>query len=69
MKKKSKVSSSGMRVKTYNVLSRAVEDGIACGWRVTHKHTDTPGEDAIKEQVEMSVLNEICEWFEFEPYE
>lgn len=42
--------SGGMRVRAYEVLSRAVEDGVEYGWRRAHKHTDTPGQDAIKDQ-------------------
>lgn len=36
----------GMRVRAYEVLSRAIEEGVACSWRRAHKHTDTPGENA-----------------------
>lgn len=56
----------GMRVRAYDVLSRAVEDGVAYGWHRAHKHTDAPGEDAIKEQILQSVLSEICEVFAFD---
>lgn len=56
----------GMRVRAYEVLSRAVEGGVEYGWRRAHKHTETPGEDAIKEQVIQAVLSEVCEWFAFD---
>ena len=55
-----------MRVRAYDVLSRAVEEGVAYGWRRAHKHTDAPGEDTIKEQILQGVLNEICEVFAFD---
>lgn len=41
----------GMKVRAYDVLRRAVEEGTAYGWRRAHKHSDTPGEDAIVDQI------------------
>lgn len=45
----------------YKILSRAVEEGIVYGWNRAHKHTDAPGEEAIKDEMERAVMNEICE--------
>jgi len=45
------------------ILRRAVEEGIAYGWRKAHKHTDKPSEDAIREAIEDAVMSEICEVF------
>ena len=60
----------GMRVRAYEVLHRAVEEGVAYGWRRAHKHTDTPDEETIKDQLQQAALNEICELFDFdEPQE
>jgi hypothetical protein len=56
----------GMRVRAYEVLRRAVEEGVAYGWRRAHKHTDAPGEDAIVDHVVQGVLNEVCEYFDFD---
>lgn len=55
-----------MRVRAYDVLVRAVAEGVEYGWRRAHKHTDEPGEEAIKDQVIQGVLNEACEWFDFD---
>jgi hypothetical protein len=55
-----------MRVRAYEVLSRAVEEGVAYGWRRAHKHTDSPGEDAVQQEVVQAVLNELCEYFGFD---
>ncbi len=32
----------GIKVRAYPVLCRAVEEGVAYGWRRAHKHIDTP---------------------------
>jgi hypothetical protein len=31
-----------------------------------HKHTDTPGEEAIVDQIVQGILNEVCEYFDFD---
>jgi len=54
----------GMRVRAYDVVRRAVEEGAAYGWRRAHKHTDAPGEDAIVDQIIQGVLNDVCEYFD-----
>lgn len=70
MKRRTKRSvTGGMLVRAYEVLRRAVEEGVAYGWRRAHKHTDAPGEDAIVDQVVQGVLNEVCEYFDFDPAE
>ena len=43
-----------------------MEEGATYGWRRAHKHTDTPGEDAIVDQIIQGVLNEVCEYFDFD---
>ncbi|WP_224364194.1 hypothetical protein [Hyalangium versicolor] len=45
---------------------RRAEDGAAYGWRRAHKHTDTPGEEAIVDPIIQGVLNQICESFGFD---
>lgn len=57
---------NGMRVRTYAVLQRAVEEGAMLGVSHAFKHTDHPTQEAITTQVEVDVMNAICEWFEFE---
>jgi len=55
-----------IRVNLYGLLSRAVEEGIAHGWRRAHKHTDTPNEITIKQHIDEEVMNALCEVFDFE---
>ena len=54
-----------MRAKEHAVLDRAIEEGVAYGWRRAHKHTDNPTKDEILAHIEQAVMFEICEWFEF----
>jgi hypothetical protein len=55
----------GMTVRAYPVLHRAVEEGVAYGYRCAHKHTDAPDVRAIEEQIVNAVMNEVCEYFDF----
>jgi len=55
-----------MRIKAYNILERAIEEGIAYGYRRAHKHTDNPTEEQIKQAMIDGVINEICEVIDFE---
>jgi hypothetical protein len=57
---------SGLHMKSYPVLVRAIEEGMAYGWRRAHKYLENPSEEAIKEQLLQGILNEICEYFDFD---
>ena len=56
---------SPLRVNAYTVMDQAVEHGIVSGWRRAHKHTNTPGAEAIQGDLQQAIMAEICEWFEF----
>jgi hypothetical protein len=64
-KRKIEVTGS-MRVRAYDVFHRAVEEGISAGWRRAHKHSDSPGEDTIKDQILTEVVNAVSEYFAFD---
>ena len=66
MKRAKQRVTGGMKVRVYEVLHRAIEEGIDYGWRRAHKHTDAPGEAAIKDEVLQGILNEVCEVFDFD---
>ena len=55
-----------MRAKEYDLMRRAVEDGVAYGWRRAHKYNEAPDERAICDAMEEAVVNALCEWFTFD---
>ena len=55
-----------MKAKEYNLIAQCVEDGVMLGWKRAYKYAITPDPEAIRNTIEMAVLNEICEWFDFE---
>ncbi len=57
---------TGLRVRTYVVLDRAVEEGVAYGWRRAHKYTEAPGEDVICEEIARAVMSAVCDVFDFD---
>jgi len=66
-RKKSKLPvTGGMQVNSYAVLVRAIEEGVAYGWNRAHKHTNKPGEEKIREEIENGVTNAISEYFDFD---
>lgn len=58
-----------MKPNTYKLMCRAVEEGMAHGWRKVHKHNDNPDEDLLLCTLEEAVTNELCEWFNFDDEE
>ena len=55
-----------MRARDYTIMQRAVEEGVAAGWRRAHKHTDRPGEDAVCSAIWSAVTDAISEVFDFD---
>ena len=55
-----------MKAKEYNLITQCVETGVMLGWNRAHKHHATPEDEAIRNAIEQAVLNEICEWFDFD---
>jgi hypothetical protein len=55
-----------MKAKEYNLITQCVETGVMLGWNRVHKHDATPEDEAIRNAIEQAVLNEICEWFDFD---
>ena len=55
-----------MRAKEYNLMLQCIETGVMLGWNRAHKHGDNPDPQHIRDQIEQAVVNEICEWFDFD---
>jgi hypothetical protein len=55
-----------MKIRAYPVLCRAIEEGVAYGWRRAHKHVDSPDAATIAEQIVTAVINEVCQYFDFD---
>jgi hypothetical protein len=55
-----------MKANFYKILDDCVERGIAYGYERAHKHSDSPLGETIKDTIHQAVMNEICEYFNFE---
>lgn len=55
-----------MKVKEWNVVEMCVEEGIQFGYAHAHKHTDTPTENQIKEEIFNAIMLNFDDWFEFD---
>ncbi len=50
-----------MQLNSYAIVERAVEEGIAYGYRRAFKHTETPDHESIKHEIHTAVLSSLCE--------
>jgi hypothetical protein len=55
-----------MKAKEYHLIAKCVETGVMFGWNRAHKHDENPDPEAVRDAIEHAVMNEICEWFDFE---
>lgn len=55
-----------MNPKTYLLVQRCVEDGVRAGLQRAYKNTESPTPEHICDQIERSVMYELCEWFWFD---
>lgn len=59
-----------MKPNTYKLLDQCVQDGIELGVNRAYKHSDgMPTKDTLLNEIQASVMQEICEWFDFEYHE
>ena len=54
-----------MRLKTYQLIDRIVEEGAEAGYNRAHKHTDSPNEETIKQCIHQYIMNGFDEYFDF----
>lgn len=45
--------------RSYEIVERAVEEGINYGYYRAHKHVDNPDKDIIVQNIEREVMNAI----------
>jgi len=50
-----------VRFNGYWIISRAVEEGVAYGYRRAYKHTDKPPEGTVITEIENAVMSALCE--------
>jgi hypothetical protein len=55
-----------VKINAYEIIARAVEEGVAYGYRRAHKYTDKPTEDALCQEIAQAVTGELCEVLKFE---
>jgi hypothetical protein len=55
-----------MKAKDYKLLEMAVENGVKFGYIQAYKYAENPSEEEIQYHIAEEVLNEICEWFDFD---
>lgn len=54
-----------IKIDTYKIVLRAVEEGIRMGWNRSHKYVDNPSSGAIQDSIEneiMLALSEVITW-------
>jgi hypothetical protein len=54
-----------MRLKTYQLIERIVEEGADAGYHRAYKHTDCPIEETIKQCIAQYIMQGFDEYFEF----
>ena len=54
-----------IKINLYQVISRAVSEGLAYGVRRAFKYSDTPTPEALTESMENEVMNSLYEVIKF----
>ena len=62
---KSRMEGGTMRIRTYQVVELAVEEGVAEGIRRAHEHGENPGRDVIQDKVFEAVMTALCDVIDF----
>jgi hypothetical protein len=60
------VAKARLRPRVYELLSEAVEIGIAQGWRRARKHTSRPSPQLVQQEIYRAVMEQAGERFDFE---
>jgi hypothetical protein len=54
-----------MKVKVYNLISECIERGVEHGYNRAHKHVENPDKISIVDNIHREIMNELCEYFDF----
>lgn len=55
-----------MKVKSYVILQRAIEEGYKRGYSRAHKYVEVPQPEALEEEILNTIMGEICDVFSFD---
>lgn len=58
-----------MKVNEYKLIEKCVEDGTQFGLNRVFKFNDSPTDQEIVDYIVAAVMQELCEWFEFDEHE
>ncbi len=56
---------TSIKFKTYNLIEKAIEEGIEYGWRKSHKYEDTPPDEHLKQQLLQAIMVSLDEIIDF----
>jgi hypothetical protein len=56
------------RINVYAVITRAVEEGVVHGLNRSYKHTDSPTNDQITQNIYEAVMSELSEVMYFDDF-
>lgn len=67
MAKKIGFCKTTVRWNAYDLVQRAISEGIRCGLRRAKKHTSKPTEEDVIDNLEREVMTALCDIMDFDP--
>lgn len=52
---------SSVKIDSYKVVARAVEEGVTYGLNRSHKYSDNPNDETLKREIETAVMNALSD--------
>jgi len=62
---KAKINAT-IKVNVYEIVARAVEEGVAQGYRRAHKYTTKPTEEGLCQDIAQAVTGALCDVLRFD---
>lgn len=50
-----------VKINAYEVINRAVDDGVSYGFMRAFKHTDKPTNEHIMEEINNAIMGSLCD--------